>query len=84
MSKQIEKDFSEFPQDAKVDFSDGHWSWGRGGRPLGDWDFSISYTDDDLTQTRWKLPPCISTMLVSSERHGKEEAQRKIRSALGI
>jgi hypothetical protein len=67
-----------------VDFDNGEWTWGNGGHPLTDQDFFISHTDDGLTETRYKLPECISRMLRTQYRHGQEDAQVAVRAALGI
>lgn len=81
---RIEKDWTDLDC-SEVDFDCGNWSWGRGGSPLQDWDYSITYvaSDTDLTETRYKLPECLSLMLRRSEQHGAEDAKRTIRNAIG-
>ena len=61
----------------------GHWMWGRGGHPHGDHEFSISYVDDGLVETRYKMPPPINEMLRLQRDHGKQDAQREIKAEIG-
>lgn len=79
---RIDRDWTELDF-SKVNFEPGSgWSWGRGGRPLDDWEYSISFSDDDGQQDRYKLPGCISQMLRMQERFGANAAKRAIKSAL--
>lgn len=80
---RIEKDISEIHWDS-VDFKSGSWSWGRGGLPLKDNEYSISYVSEELIETRYKLPQCINIMLRRTEEWGKTDAQGKMKRALGI
>lgn len=84
---RIEKDWKELDAD-KVDFNHKgplqQWTWSRGGRPLEDWEWSISAINEDLTETRYKLPECLNTMLNAQFRYGEESARGKMRNALGV
>ena len=81
--ERIEKDFSELDW-SKVDFQSGYWSWGRGGLPYKDSEYSINYTDDKLVQTRYKLPGCINDMLKNRYNSGTRDTKRAIQNVLGI
>lgn len=61
----------------------GHWGWGRGGSPHGDHEYSISYVDDELKETRYKMPAAISEMLRMAQEWGKEDAKKEIRAKIG-
>lgn len=74
--------FKSSRQDPK-DPNAGHWSWGRGGYPHNDWEYSISYVDDKLNETRYKMPEAISHMLRVASNCGKELAQREIKHIIG-
>ena len=79
---RIEKAFSDLDI-SKVDFSSGRWHYGRGGLPHGDFEWSISHISDDMTETRYKLPDCLSKMLNTQYSHGVDEGRlRERRSAL--
>jgi hypothetical protein len=80
---RIEKDFSEIDAD-KVDFQNSEWTFGRGGHPLKDHEWSISHIDEDLNETRYKLPACINKMLHRQYQWGKDKALRNVRNALGL
>lgn len=69
---------------SRVDFDNGEWGWSRGGHPLRDDQYAISYIPDDgeLTETRYALPDCINEMLNKKEQLGAKEARRKMRMAL--
>jgi hypothetical protein len=80
---RIEKDFSELDL-ASVDFSSGNWTWGSGGSPLKNGEWSVSFISGDLEETRYKLPTFFSEMINRSYGFGKEDAKREIRNALGV
>lgn len=89
MSDRIEKSWEDLDWNA-VNFKSsresdkpgaGHWCWGCGGFPLGDHEFSISYVDDDLVETCYKMPAPINEMLRLQEVHATEAAKREIESA---
>lgn len=66
-----------------IDFNDGKWTWGRGGRPLTEWQYFIAYTYDDLHQDVYILPGYLGEMLRRQEESGAEKAKTTIRHALG-
>jgi len=83
MEDRIEKELKDLNFDL-VDFDSGAWSWGKGGRPLEDNEFSITHTAEDLTETRYRLPKCLNEMMLRHYEWGAEEARYKIRRALGV
>jgi len=63
----------------------GNWSWGCGGSPLADHEWSISHiASEDLHETRYKMPDCISEMLHLRKEHGKIEIQQNFKSLLDM
>jgi hypothetical protein len=80
---RIEKSFTDLDIDA-VDFQSGNWSWGCGGHPLRDNEYSISHVSAKLVETRYKLPECINYMLKRQYGFGDSERIGKIKKALGI
>jgi hypothetical protein len=80
---RIEKQLSDLDT-SKVDFKEGHWDCGRGGRPLEDHEWWISHYSEDFIESRYKLPQCLNEMLADQYKFGAEEAKAKIRDALGI
>ena len=81
--ERIEKLLSDLDT-SKVNFEDGHWSYGRGGHPLHDCEWAISHTSDEYVETRYKLPDCLNVMMEAQYRHGGEDARGQIRHALGV
>jgi len=82
--KDIDWDAVNFESSQKSkDPNAGHWGWGRGGYPHGDYEYSISYVDDKLDETRYKMPAAISEMLRVASACGKDEAWRELRAKLG-
>lgn len=85
--RRIEKDWKELDFE-KVDFDYKgpglQWTWARGGSPLEDYEWSISSIDQEMNETRYKLPECFNTMLNRQFQFGAESARGKIRSALGV
>lgn len=79
--KDVIKPWRELPE--TIDFEADHWTWGRGGKPLTEWQYFIAYTHDDLHQDMYVLPNYLSEMLRRQEEHGAENAKRTIRLALG-
>ena len=75
------KEFNELDVDL-VDFKDGRWGWGQGGHGLKDDEFTVSFVDDDLNETRYKVPTCICKMLKLQYKYGGDDAKRKIHAAL--
>lgn len=83
MSDRIEKDWKDLDFD-KVDMDSGNWSWGRGGHPLSDYQYSISHVSDKLVETRYKMPLCINQMLKSNYGYGKQDIVNNLRKILQI
>jgi hypothetical protein len=83
--KRIEKDFSELDT-SKVDFKGNDWTFSCGGYPSEDHDWAISHIadDEDMTETRYKLPKCLNEMVRTISRWGREEAEKTMRRALGL
>ncbi len=79
----IEKSFDELDVE-QVNFKSGDWIWGNGGFPQKDDEYSISYIDESMIKTRYKLPECINYMLKTQHEWGDACRSRKIRDALGI
>ena len=67
-----------------VDFESQEWSYGMGGFPLNDGEWSIDHLDKDMNETRYRMPQCINIMLRRRYENGLNEAKSKIRSALGL
>jgi len=80
---RIELDISDIDFES-VDFNSGKWHWGCGGHPLQDHEWFIAYVDDDLVETRYKMPSCINKMLRMRYEYGQNDAKRSIQSALGL
>lgn len=80
--RDVIKPWRELPD--TIDLEDGHWNWGRGGRPLTEWQYFIAYCHDDLHQDMYVLPGFLCEMLRKQEEYGGEKAQRTVRQALGL
>jgi hypothetical protein len=80
--KIIHKPLSELPED--ISFAEGdwtkNWSYGKWGYA----EYAITHVLADGTEHRYSLPRPIGLMLERQFAHGKQEAQRDIRTALGI
>ncbi len=79
---EFEKSHTELDWDL-VDF-DSDWTWGMGGHPLQHDEWAISYIDDALIETRYKMPSCINRMLKLRYKHGVDDKLRKIQIELEI
>ena len=80
---RIEKSWKDLNFD-EVDFDSGNWAWSCGGEPHKNFEFSICYVDEKLDEIRYKMPACISKMLMLQRKFGIDEAQNNIKHALGI
>ena len=86
---RIEKDFSDLDIH-KVDFhkkaGGGFWTSGSGGHPLQDGERYISFVEDndEMQETRYKLPNCINEMINLERKSAAEEVKREIKRAIGI
>lgn len=82
MSSDKFEDWKKLPDD--VDFLKGSWSYGRGGRGLEDWQFNISFIDDDLSETIYVLPDCLSRIIRREYQAGQEDIRENFRQVLGL
>jgi len=87
---RIEKSWEDIDfSKVKFDGENPLWSYGRGGYPLSDGEYSIQeiILDKDYPETRWttiryKLPDAISFMLKEAHRYGREDKSNEINRAL--
>jgi len=81
--KRIEKNWSDLDFDT-VDFDDGNWGFSSGGHPHNTGEWSICHADDDLNETRYKLPECINHMMRLQRKWGDDDAIGRIKHALRL
>lgn len=86
--EKIEKSWKDLDFD-KVDLSHEQtcWTLSRGGHPLGDWEWALSFTtygEATYEVTRYRLPLCISLIINEAEARGQQNAKQEIRWMLGI
>lgn len=80
---RIEKAWKDLDFD-QVDFSSSEWSFGCGGAPLSENEWSISHYKQGVPEIRYKMPPCINKMLVRVHEWGDQDRRQRIISALGV
>lgn len=87
MSDKIEKSYKDLNwEEVSFNKNEGSrnncWYWSCGGYPLFNNEWSINYIDDNLVETRYKMPDCINEMLNLCYKHGREESKREIQTSL--
>lgn len=83
VENRIEKSFKDLDFD-QVDFQQRNWMFSKGGLPLSDDEWSISYIDKEGTEIRYKLPHCINQMINAVSKNSVDGFKSKIRDLLGI
>lgn len=83
MPERIEKSITELDFDT-VNFYSGQWTWGCGGHPLTDDEYSITHFAVDNVVSRYRLPECLNYIIRRSYNQGYQDALENARKALGI